>query len=349
MEYGGQCHISGRPYTVFRWRPGNDARYKKTIICQDVAKAKNVCQVCLNDLDYNLPVQVRDQALGLASEDGALPESTAGKEYALNAMAEQGFDKKKFSAAGAGAAVLQQLKRDPTNYKRNRAKICSFFVKGTCKRGAECPYRHEMPEEGHQGFSLKNIQARYHGKDDPVAAKMLKKLQENDDKGGGLPVDRTKPPEDRSITTLFVGGVGEDVSEEDIKTALSGAGELKSVKKLATRKCAFATFRHRSSAEQAMTLHAGGLRIHDHNLTLLWGKPKKDKRSTEDAEQVRPVGSLGGMAYASQNPARDGAVVGVTDGGAHDRPGDRAHGTDGTDAHGAADGNAGRRKKKRRE
>ena len=27
MEYGGECHISGRPYTVFRWRPGNDARY----------------------------------------------------------------------------------------------------------------------------------------------------------------------------------------------------------------------------------------------------------------------------------------------------------------------------------
>jgi hypothetical protein len=46
IEFGGTCHISGRPYTVFRWRPGNDARYKKTIICQEVAKAKNVCQVC---------------------------------------------------------------------------------------------------------------------------------------------------------------------------------------------------------------------------------------------------------------------------------------------------------------
>ena len=89
MEFGGQCHISNRPYTVFRWRPGNDARYKKTIICQDVAKAKNVCQVCLNDLDYNVPVQVRDQALGVSAEDSALPESTAGREFALNAMAEQ--------------------------------------------------------------------------------------------------------------------------------------------------------------------------------------------------------------------------------------------------------------------
>jgi hypothetical protein len=45
IEFGGTCHISGRPYTVFRWRPGSDARYKKTIICQEVAKSKNVCQV----------------------------------------------------------------------------------------------------------------------------------------------------------------------------------------------------------------------------------------------------------------------------------------------------------------
>ena len=88
MEFGGECHISGRPYTKFRWRPGNDARYvcynrlfcqklvlcasafislmwlqmnltllslffryKGTIICQEVAKAKNVCQVILSDLN----------------------------------------------------------------------------------------------------------------------------------------------------------------------------------------------------------------------------------------------------------------------------------------------------------
>ena len=30
-------------------------------------------------------------------------------------------------------------------FQRNEAKVCSFFVKGTCNRGSECPYRHEMP------------------------------------------------------------------------------------------------------------------------------------------------------------------------------------------------------------
>lgn len=28
------------------------------------------------------------------------------------------------------------------------AKVCSFFAKGACTRGAECPYRHEMPTTG---------------------------------------------------------------------------------------------------------------------------------------------------------------------------------------------------------
>merc|ERR1712232_233086 len=75
--------ISG-PYTVFRWKAGSEARYKKTVICHEVAKAKNVCQVCLLDLDYNLPVQIRDKALNI--QDEALPISDVGREFALSLM-----------------------------------------------------------------------------------------------------------------------------------------------------------------------------------------------------------------------------------------------------------------------
>ncbi len=31
IEFGGECHISGRPYTVFRWKPGAEARYAHPI------------------------------------------------------------------------------------------------------------------------------------------------------------------------------------------------------------------------------------------------------------------------------------------------------------------------------
>ncbi len=53
-------------------------RFKKTEICQTCSKVKNVCQTCLLDLEFGLPVQVRDSALGL--EDNA-PRSDVNKEY----------------------------------------------------------------------------------------------------------------------------------------------------------------------------------------------------------------------------------------------------------------------------
>lgn len=54
------------------------------------------------------------------------------------------------TGAGGGKAtpasdVLAKLARTTPYYKRNLPHICSFWVKGECKRGEECPYRHEKP------------------------------------------------------------------------------------------------------------------------------------------------------------------------------------------------------------
>jgi pre-mRNA-splicing factor RBM22/SLT11 len=50
--HGKACKICERPFTVFKWRPGNNARYKSTQVCQACAKMKNVCQICVLDLQY---------------------------------------------------------------------------------------------------------------------------------------------------------------------------------------------------------------------------------------------------------------------------------------------------------
>lgn len=62
-KHGKICKICDRPFEIYRWLPGPKARFKKTEICRQCAKLKNVCQTCILDLEYGLPVQVRDEAL----------------------------------------------------------------------------------------------------------------------------------------------------------------------------------------------------------------------------------------------------------------------------------------------
>jgi len=92
--------------------------------------------------------------------------------------------------------MLKALARTDPYYKRNQPHVCSFFLKGECSRGTECPYRHELPSESNKELANQNLQDRYHGLNDPVAKKILGKNAEN----MGL-----KPPEDETVvSTRFV-------------------------------------------------------------------------------------------------------------------------------------------------
>merc|ERR1712091_550408 len=149
-----------------------------TPLARTCARAKGGCQTCILDLDYNVPVQVRDAAAGAAPQEA--PRSAVHREWHAQQlerlMAEE-------DAGGAGGKerpgeVLNKLQRHAPYYERNRAKICSFFVKGTCTRGAECPFRHELPKHGaNDPLSNQNLQDRYYGTNDPVAEKMLKRAE----------------------------------------------------------------------------------------------------------------------------------------------------------------------------
>lgn len=55
--------------------------------------------------------------------------------------------------------------------------------------------RHEMPSEGDMALSQQNIQDRYHGKNDPVALKLLGRIQ-------GKP-SSLQPPEDKTIVSKY--------------------------------------------------------------------------------------------------------------------------------------------------
>ena len=79
-KHGRECKICERPFTTFRWQPGKGARYKNTELCQTCAKVKNVCQTCMFDLEYGLPVQVRDHELQIADN---IPKQGANRDFFL--------------------------------------------------------------------------------------------------------------------------------------------------------------------------------------------------------------------------------------------------------------------------
>lgn len=263
-KYGKECKICTRPFTVFRWCPGARMRFKKTEVCQTCAKLKNICQTCLLDLEYGLPIQVRDAALKMREE---IPKSDVNKEYYIqNKEGElQGANPAGALKSAAPSDLLLKLARTTPYYKRNRPHICSFWVKGECRRGEECPYRHEKPTDPDDPLADQNIKDRYYGVNDPVAEKLLRRA-------AAMP--RLDTPEDRSITTLYVGNLGDGniITEDELKDHFYQYGEIRSIAVVNKNQCAFVQYIARASAEAAAEATFNKLIIRGRRLNIKWGR-----------------------------------------------------------------------------
>lgn len=285
QEFGSECKVCERPFTVFRWNPGEGARYKKTEVCTTCSKIKGVCQTCLLDLEFGLPVQVRDAALG---RKNAAPTSDINKQYYIQNIEHQmansadGLAYESEASNRAGKEMLKTMARNDPYYKRNRPHICSFFVKGECKRGTDCPFRHELPQEN--GLQKQNLQDRYYGRNDPVAKKMLSAAAT--EKG-------LTPPTDQTVTTLLFLGLPE-CTDADVRTALIFSApfikpsDVRNISLVAASHCAFVNFNNRPLAERAAEALSiqGGIEVQGKKARIAWGRsrPNKGKNKAADAK-----------------------------------------------------------------
>jgi hypothetical protein len=159
LPYGHKlCKISNSPYQGFRWKAGPSGRFKETIISSAVAKDRNICQTCLNDMKYGLPVGLRDSLLRNEQSSAiAMPQSEVGTKYFFEqqaALVEAG--------GGAPANFSQDVMNMPASRQldkfslamravearnktafRNLPKMCSFWLNGACNRVGRktCPFR----------------------------------------------------------------------------------------------------------------------------------------------------------------------------------------------------------------
>ena len=205
-------------------------------------------------------------------------------------------------------SIHNQEKKQVTAW-RNLPKLCSFWLNGTCSRVVQkkCPFRpcngmFEFPEiassnremrielidrlkkegpvevmrtldpqvrEALHGAGKGNkedaIKKRYSGNDD-LSKRYLRRAREA--------APNLEAPKDTSIMSLWIGGVeAPPITEQDIRDIFYSYGEIRAVRLLAAKRCAFVEYTSRAAAEAAATALHRNLTIKELKLDLDWAKP----------------------------------------------------------------------------
>ncbi|NP_001275480.1 DNA binding protein ACBF-like [Solanum tuberosum] len=98
---------------------------------------------------------------------------------------------------------------------------------------------------------------------------------------------------DSSNTTIFVGGLDSDVTDEELRQSFTQFGEVVSVKIPAGKGCGFVQFSDRSSAQEAIQKLSGAI-IGKQAVRLSWGRSPANK-------QMRTDSGNGGGYYGRQH------------------------------------------------
>ncbi|KAK0182050.1 hypothetical protein PV327_000221 [Microctonus hyperodae] len=120
---------------------------------------------------------------------------------------------------------------------------------------------------------------RYYGVNDPVADKLMRRA-------AAMPV--LEPPEDQSITTLYIGGLGDTLSEKQLRDHFYQYGEIRSVTMVARQQCAFIQYTQRSAAEAAAERTFNKLILGGRRLTIKWGR-SQGRQAISAAETTREM------------------------------------------------------------
>ncbi|XP_073101023.1 RNA-binding protein L [Elaeis guineensis] len=117
----------------------------------------------------------------------------------------------------------------------------------------------------------------------------------------------TQSENDPNNTTIFVGGLDSNVTEEVLRQVFSPYGELVHVKIPVGKHCGFVQFANRACAEEAL-LMLQGTQLGGQNIRLSWGRSPTNKQPQPDPNQWN--GSYYGYgqgyeAYSYAQPPQD--------------------------------------------
>ncbi|KAK1142240.1 Pre-mRNA-splicing factor slt11 [Aspergillus melleus] len=276
-DYGAECKICTRPFTIFRWKADRTARTKRTAICLTCARLKNCCQCCILDLSFGLPIVVRDAALKMVAPG---PESTINREYYA-----QGHEKEIEEGRGA-VEEYEKTDEKARDLLRRLAHSEPYYRK---PRQIEAPRDEEGEAPSTDGPAM---HSRYGNGPGPIRTGDSRRGTPLPGRGrggmrggrGGRPFPGTAqlppsqddilPPADPNVTSLFVTGVEDDLPEHTLRNFFSEFGQLRSLVCSHRAHSAFVNFATREGAEAAAKQCQGKAVIKGCPLRIRWGKPK---------------------------------------------------------------------------
>ncbi|KAI8298329.1 Pre-mRNA-splicing factor slt-11 [Colletotrichum sp. SAR11_59] len=292
-DYGAECKLCTRPFTVFSWSADRaHGRKKRTNICLTCARLKNCCQACMLDLSFGLPIVVRDAALKMVAPG---PSSDINREY---------FAQNNERAIEEGRAGVEEYEKTDDKARellRRLAASKPYFRKGRPVDGldgepqlssASASGSGPGPREGFGGNPAVGAGVGGPGpirtRDSRAAAATAARpgrAKQTFPSAAQLPPGPQDymPPADENIMSLFVTGVEDDLPEHKIRDFFKVHGKIKSLVCSHMSHCAFVNYETREAAEKAAATCQGRAVIAGCPLRVRWGVPKA--LGTMDKEQ----------------------------------------------------------------
>ncbi|KYK58786.1 hypothetical protein DCS_05804 [Drechmeria coniospora] len=312
-DYGAECKLCTRPFTIFSWNVDRaQGGKKRTIICLTCARLKNCCQSCMLDLSFGLPIAVRDAALKMVAPG---PQSDINREY----FAQN--NEKLIEEGKVGTDEYEKTDDKARELLRRLAASKPYFRKGRAVDESELTQASAIgagsggpgPVRTRHTRAAVAAGARPRGGRGRQAFPSAALLPPSP--GDWL------PPDDRNIMSLFVTGIEDDLPEHKLRDHFKAFGKIKSLVCSHMSHCAFVNYETREAAEKAAAACEGRAVIAGCPLRIRWGQPKAI--GTMDREQrsqmLRDARVVKGKARSLGHGAIEGASQQGADGHAEAR------------------------------
>ncbi|KAK7917683.1 RNA recognition domain-containing protein [Apiospora marii] len=258
-DYGAECKLCTRPFTIFSWS-GDRAhgRKKRTNICLTCARLKNCCQCCMLDLSFGLPIAVRDAALKMVAPG---PGSEINREYFAQNM------EKEIEEGRGGTEEYEKADEKGRELLRKLAASKPYFRKGRAIEDGSAASTSGSGSGGGSPAVGAGGDGRWPSRQQQEAAVPLRvaiTARSQD----------WQPPSDKSIMSLFVTGVEDDLPEYKLRDFFKVHGKIKSLVCSHMSHCAFVNYETRASAEKAAEACQGRAVISGCPLRVRWSVPR---------------------------------------------------------------------------